>query len=263
MPHNLLTGLSNADYHGNRSHLSSSNLKTLLTSPEQFKHEWIDGNKPVEGVKDHFTEGSFVHALILEPDTIIKDYAIFPGMRKAGGMWEAFKEEHGKTRTIITAAQVFRCEKLFDAYKSNKLATEVLEGALPEHSMISTWLDVPVKCRYDGIIPKSHIVDIKTTSQPTDIDLFRHTVQQFRYDLSAALYAQIAYNVYGVLHDYYWVVLSKADQQCAVYKASSATLAEGAALCVQALVTYKKCLESGIWTIDNNVKEFSQEIQEI
>lgn len=259
---NFLTGVSNLDYHANRSHLSSSNLKMLLTSPEQFKHEWIDGNKESEGPKDHFTEGSFVHSLILEPEKIAIEYAIYPGMRKAGALWEAFKAEHAQ-KTLISAAQVFRCEKLYDAYKSNKLATEVLKGALPEHSMISSWLDVPVKCRFDGIVPKSHIVDVKTTSQPTDTDLFRHTVQQFRYDLSAALYAQIAYNTYGVLHDYYWVVLSKADQQCAVYKASSATLAEGAALCVQALVTYKKCLASGEWTLNNGVKQFSQEIEEI
>lgn len=262
MSSNFLTGLSNAEYHADKSHLSSSSLKLLLKDPAQFKHEVIDGLKAEQATKAHFTEGSFTHSLILEPEKIAQEYAIFPGLRMGGGMFEAFKEAH-KGKTIVSAAQVHRCERLYASYQDCKVAMEVLAGALPEHSAVSKWLDVPVKCRYDGIVPRSHIVDIKTTASPSDPDMFRNTVKQFGYDLSAALYCQIAYDTFGVLHDYFWVVLSKADYGCTVYKASGATLSEGNAMCVHALVTYKKCQETGLWTGGQTKQEFSEEIIEV
>jgi hypothetical protein len=77
--------------------------------------------------------------------------------------------------------------------------------------------------------------------------VFRRVVKELGYELSAALYCDIAYRVYGKLFDFYWVVISKSDLDAQVYKASSQTLSEGSALVNRALVLYKQCKELDKW----------------
>ncbi len=242
----LILGSSNADYHSNISHLSSSSLKVLLKSAQQFHQEYILGLKE-QVEKDVFVEGSLTHALILEPNTILNTYAVFPGLRRAGTAFEEFKANN-KTKTIITAAQMLRCQRWSQTCLSMPIAAALLEGTLPEFNMISEILGVPVKARADAIsISRNCIIDVKTTSMPGDADIFRQTVIDYSYHLSAALYCQIAYNIYGTLQDFYWIVISKLDNSVHVYKASTETLSAGSALVTQALVKYKKCLSSEIW----------------
>lgn len=247
----MLQNSSNADYHANRSHLSSSMLKLILKDVKEFERQWVHGQLD-NTQKDAFTEGSFVHTLVLEPHKVQTDYAVFPGMRKSGAAWEEFKVAN-EGKTLLSTPQMLRCQKLYKAYEAMQVATELVRDGLPEHTMTATILGVPVKSRADYIVPKKYIVDVKTTSYPSDTDLFKQTVGDFKYELSAALYCQIAYETYGCLHDFYWLVLSKADNQCHVYKASSDTLSRGAALVAKALVKYKKCSESGLW-IDEQPK---------
>lgn len=253
---------SNADYHGNRTHLSSSNLKMILKDIRRFKAEWIDNQKIEEAPKAAFDEGTFTHALILEPHKTSTDFAVFPGLRKAGLQFENFKAENvGKL--ILSAAQVHRCEQLYNSCKNHKIAMKLLFGGMAEHTLVSELLDVPVKMRADYIVPGEYIVDVKTTSLPTDSEVFRQTVFQYQYELSASLYCQIAYDNFKKLHDFYWVVLSKHDNGCAVYKASSETLAYGAGHITQALVKYKNCLSTNNWTDDVKIGKVIEEVIEI
>lgn len=263
LTHSLLTS-DNETYHNNRTHLSSSSLKMLLKSPEQFYVEWVLGQSPPTVENPNFSEGSFVHSLILEPETI-SQYAIYPGLRKSGSAFEEFKAKN-PNKTILSAAQVHRCEKLYKAYTDMPIALELLKEGLAEHTMLADILGCPIKTRADFInIPKGYIVDIKTTAGPTDIDAFKATVLQYSYELSAALYCEAARVNYNKLFDFYWLVLSKSDGQCAIYKASSDTLTFGAAMYTQAIVLYKKCLESGIWRKEQPALEFTSnyEILEI
>lgn len=262
MAENILTNLDNQAYHSNRSHLSSSTLKLILKDIRRFKAEWIDGQKLDDVPKNAFDEGTFTHALILEPHKIETDFAVYPGLRKAGNEFEKFKAEN-PSKLILSAAQVHRCEKLYESCKNHKIAMKLLFGGIPEHSLVSTILDVPVKMRADYIVPGEYIVDVKTTALPTDSEVFRQTVSQYGYELSASLYAQIAYDNFKKLHDFYWVVLSKADGGCAVYKASTETLTIGAGLVTQALVKYKNCLATNNWTDDAKSSTITEEVEEI
>lgn len=256
----ILLNSDNAGYHGNRTHLSSSNIKMLIKAPEQFYTEWVLGQKPPEKENPNFSEGSFVHSLILEPESM-SQYAIYPGLRKAGAAFEAF-EAANPHKTILSAAQVRRCEELYKAYAKMPVATVMLRNGFAEHTMLANILDVPIKTRADFInIDAGYIVDVKTTAAPTDIDVFRATVTQYSYELSAALYCEAARENYGKLFDFYWLVLSKQDGQCAIYKASSDTLSLGAAMYTQGLVMYKKCLKSGIWSLNQPAESFSSDYE--
>lgn len=255
---------SNAAYHADLSALSSSSLKLLLKDPAAFKLKYIDGIKEKEEYKVAFEDGTLTHAIILEPETI-SHYAVFPGLRKAGNAWEAFKAENAD-KICISAAQMLRAEKLYKAHAALDVANSLIRNGFPEHNMRGELQDLKVKARADYIVPKQYIVDVKTTSQPSDIDMFKQTVLDYGYHLSAALYVDIADQVYGVPHVFYWEVLSKVDNQCHVYKASEETLAAGRNLVNQALLTYKRCAKSGIWLTEQPVVDRSTltyEIQEI
>lgn len=236
----------NNAYHSDYSVLSSSMIKTIAEDPAKFKSNYIDGNRS-ESTAPHFIEGSYVHSLILEPEKTVTEYAIFPGFRKAGADYEAFSAAHNG-KVIISQPQMHRCGNLFRGYKARKEATDLVTGGLAEHTLTSSILNIAVKCRADYINPDAgYIVDVKTTAELSGTDMFKFTIQRFQYDLSAALYCQIAYDTYGKLFDFYWVVISKADGECHVYKASTETLSAGAAKYTQGLIIYKKCLASGVW----------------
>ncbi len=261
----IILDSTNAAYHADRTHLSSSGLKTLLRSAPQFYQEYVLGQKE-QVDKPAFQDGTLLHALILEPHKIVTDYAVFPGLRKVGKAFEEFKQANNG-KVVVSAAQMLRMQSLYRSYTSLPVAVSILEGTLSEHSMVSTILGIPVKARADAIsISRKCIIDVKSTSMPSGAEVFAQTILDYSYHLSAALYCQIAFNTYGELFDFYWLVLSKDDGQCHVYKASTETLSTGSALVTQALVKYKKCKESNIWldeTIKTDYSTMEYEIEEL
>lgn len=262
---NLFTGSSNLQYHNDTTHLSSSGLKLLLQDPAAFKHRYIDGNVPHEEDKPWFLEGTLTHSLILEDHKFIDQYAVYPGLRKQGKVFEEFRANNA-SKTVISVAQLHRAEKLYKAYANNAAALELIAGGFAEHSMVGSILGVPVKSRADYInVDKGYIADVKTTINPTDVELFRLTVESYRYDLSAALYCDIAYQTYGKIFTFYFIVLSKSDGGCAVYKMSSDTLQKGAGLMLGSIVLYKKCKASGLWQLEQPKSELvnQEEILEV
>ena len=256
---NLLDSTNEA-YHADRSHLSSSALKLLLNDPLAFKAQYIDGIAQPETTNVAFQDGTLAHVLVLEPEKVA-NYAIFPGLRKFGTAWEEFKKANAD-KICISAAQMLRAERLYRAYAELPQAIQLVSGGLAEHTMTGETMGVKLKARADYIVPGKYIVDVKTTSMPSDRDVFAETVAQYSYHLSAALYCRVAAQVYTDIHEFYWLVLSKEDQGCRVYKASATTLAAGDALLQRALLQYKKSIETGIWTLEQKT-ELQEEVEEV
>lgn len=245
--------LSNNDYHAEKDHLSSSNLKMLLKDIEKFYQEKILHNKGPQLDIPAFAEGSYVHGLILEPHLLDDEFTVFPNFRKAGKVWETFKaaEVSGKNRTIISKPQAKRCEGLVEGYKKNKTAVDMVNGCKKEFSLFLTLDNVPIKVRADLInIEEGFIGDIKTTSFDTDPDSFKFTMKDFGYGLSAALYCQAFEAHYGKPFDFYFIVLGKKDRSCEVYKLSQDSRAKGDREVFKALKLYKQCKKTGIWKSD-------------
>jgi hypothetical protein len=241
-----LVECTNNEYHENRTHLSSSNLKQILTNIEKFHQEWVLGVKLREQ-RDVFDIGSLTHSLILEPDLVEEQYAFYTGLRRAGNAYNAFKEAN-PGKTVLTVAQKLKTEKYVEAYKARHEAVNMLQGGVPEHTMTGRILGVDVKARADYInIDAGYIVDVKTTDAPSDIDAFRFTKDQYMYDLSAALYCDIAKECYKKPFQFFFIVISKSDLICDIYKVSEETMIEGRNRVIQAIQKYKRCKESNIW----------------
>lgn len=244
--------VSNAEYHSDRTRLSSSDLKTLLKNPEQFYKEKILGQKEQQEEKAHFTEGSYLHSLILEPENTDKEFIVFDGLRKQGKDFDLFKLQNPGL-SIISQPQALRCKSYYKAFKQRKEAVELISGGFAEHTMCVDIDGVPIKVRCDYINPdKGYIADVKTSSFPVDLDSFRVTVDKWQYQLSAALYCQAAKLIYGKDFDFYFVAISKNDSVCELFKLSSEKMHEGQMLVAKALAIYRQCLESNDWTNKQN-----------
>ena len=253
--------LTNSEYHGEKKHLSSSNLKLLLKDAAKFYDEKILGNR--ENVqKNAFDEGSLAHCYILEPHMLEVDFAIFPGFRKSGKEWEAFKaaEESGLNRTILSKPQQKRVLNWVKGYQKNKTAVALIEPCKAELSLFGEMDGVDIKVRADGInIEEGYIADVKTTSYDTDVDSFKQTVKDFGYDLSAALYAAMFEIHFKKRFEFYFVVLGKKDASCEVFKLSEESREKGMRQIKKALNLYKKCVKMGKWESDAKVEYMAKE----
>lgn len=247
----IIKDLSNEDYHGEKKHLSSSNLKVLLKDPAKFYDEKILGNrKPM--VSNALDEGSLAHAYILEPHVIPDEFAMWEEFRKANPAgtkkWDEFKAAN-EGKIIISKPQRKRVESWVEGYHRNKTAVSLIEDCEPELSLFGELNNVPIKVRADGInVEGGYIIDVKTTAFETDVDSFKMTIQQFQYDLSAALYCEMFKEHYGKEFDFYFVVLGKRDSSCEVFKLSENSKNKGLSMVRRALAKYKKCVESGDWS---------------
>jgi len=249
----LVTGLnsiSNKDYHANKTHLSSSNLKMLLKDREQFHKEKILGIKVEQPDNPAFDEGTLTHALILEPEIINTEIIVWEGWTKRGKEWEEFKnrpENLGKL--IVSKPQKVRCDRYYKSFLANKTAVSMIQGGASEFTLCQELSDVPIKVRYDYVnVDKGYIADVKTSGYGVDLDTFKQTVEQFGYNLSATLYLMVAEKFYGKKFDFYFVAISKSSNQCEVFRLSEENLNKGKMMIAEALAIYKSCLKSGDWS---------------
>lgn len=244
---------SNEEYHSEKKHLSSSNLKILLKDPQQFYDEKIMGNvkKHSTATLNAFAEGTLAHSLILEPHMVEKEFRFYQGFRKQGKDWEAFKKEHADSGCVLMSkSQKVKVENWVKSYNNLPAAVNLVDGGHAEHTIFGKLMGVPVKVRADYInIDSGYIADVKTTSNPTDVDSFTYTVNSFEYDLSAALYSMMFEQYYKKPFEFYFIVLGKRDTSCEVFKLSEDTRKIGESKVIKALKMYKECMESGIWKL--------------
>ncbi len=255
--------LTNEQYHAQRTHLSSSTLKQVLKDPRSFINFWLHG---VRDSKESaaFLEGSLVHCMLLEPHKVHKEYAFFDGMRRAGALYEQFAAQNAG-KIIIGAPMHQRAVAAVKACKELPVLLELLIGGHAEHTIMTEVMGVPVKMRADYInIDKGYIVDLKTTKYPADVDIFKQTIEQYEYDLSAALYVKIAEKAHGKPFDFYWAPVSKPDLKADVYKATASTLQKGFDKVVLALMTFKRLKQDNfVLNAPKNNLEGDYEIHEI
>lgn len=241
-----LLGTDNAAYHADTTHQSSSGLKLLLKDPAKYYEEYVLGNRQNKDAK-YFREGSLLHTLVLEPEKLDEQYAIFRGMRRQGKVFDEFVAAN-PGKVVVSAPELLRAQGWANAVKSVRLCQDMLSNGVPEHSMVGTVLDIPCKSRADYInVNNGYIIDLKSTNSPSETELFKQSLFEFGYDLSAALYCEIARQTYGRDFNFYWIVVSKVDDAVQVYQASPVTLSKGTMQYTKAIVLLKQCLATNTW----------------
>lgn len=256
-----LNTVSSSVYHADREYLSSSVLKTILKDIQQYHTEYILGYMPEKKKSPALEEGSLTHTLILEPELLNDEFAFYSGDRKSGADFKSF-ESANEDKIVISRPQKYRCDNLVAAYNKSDIATSLMADTQKEVSLCVELSDVKIKVRADALsVEKGAVIDIKTTSAETGLEFFKLTLKDLQYDLSAALYLECFEQYYKKPFNFYFIVLSKRDFHCSVYKLSTKTRSTGSEKVAKALKKYKQAKESNIW-LEEEVEQVI-EIEEI
>lgn len=267
--------IPNEDYHADREYVSSSVLKTIYKSLDDYRKQYIEGESAFFGNQIALDLGSYIHALILEPHVIEKEFQFFEGESKSGEAFVEFFKNRDPNKIVITNSMKTQAKELLENFYGTKvrdkdgndvLINTFVIGGNAEETLCVEMDGVKVKVRFDyrkieydnEVIKKgSHIAlnpkyasinDIKTTSSKikTKKD-FEKVCKQWGYDISAALYCDAVELHTGIKHDFNFIVLSKADKGTTIWKASEQMLAEGRRKYKIALAKLKKARETGIF----------------
>ena len=255
--------VSNEDYHGDRTYVSSSALKLILKDPKEYFKVYVKNEKNNIS-RAAFDFGTYVHALVLEPDTIERDFAIFEGASRRGKVYDEFKKAN-EGKIILTQSQALKADGMVENLRKNKKANDIIdlaEGAV-EQTLCVELDGVKVKVRTDynnqtaaiineHVIPFGLIVDVKTTSDPIDKFSIGKTIARYDYDLSAALYIDALQEQLGTEQTFIFCFMSKLTNEVEMYQASDEMIENGRRKYKAAIKKLKAARETGIY-FDENV----------
>jgi hypothetical protein len=138
IPFGVTRGMSNEDYHGDRSAVSSTQLKRMLISPAHFLSGITDPEESTEAL----LFGSVLHGRLLEPDTFESRFFAMPKVnraRKEGKQRYAECMVQAAGRTVYPEAWKEPIERIIDNAMTHRKARELLAKGEAEVALV--WLD--------------------------------------------------------------------------------------------------------------------------
>ncbi len=135
-----------------------STLKHMRKSPLHYHHALLHRRADT----GFFAKGRAIHAMVFEPDTVVRDFAVFDGPRRAGRAWDAFEEENAG-KTILKRDEFDACFEAALAVRSNPLAAQYLREGVFESTI--QWTD-----RETGLACKGRL-DWLSSAPPVILDL--------------------------------------------------------------------------------------------
>lgn len=260
MKSGIYENLSNGDYHSDKTHASSTTLKTALKDPLLYYKQYILGEEVPVKFQSAFDLGNYVHALLLEPHLIPQEFAFWEGSRKSGKDYELFKlKNDGKI--ILNKGQQDTADMMFNNFCKTKillpggntaLARDLFDGGNKELSVFRKHDGLDIKTRYDYIdVDRGVIIDVKTTSSSvlTKADA-RSVIENLSYDLSAALYLDVAEKQFNKKFVFQWCFMQKLNAYTKFYQASKETLEKGRKEYKEAIRQIKKWKKDGSYVKD-------------
>lgn len=202
--------------------LSSSSIKTLLSSPKTYYFTTKYGSGETQALRD----GKLFHTMILEPEKL-NDIVFVEAATKASKEYKLAKET-GKE--VYTNTELKAAERLSDALLRNEAVKEYLTKAEFEVPQIAMIDEVPIRAKAD-ILKGNTIIDLKTT---TGIKDFRYSADKYSYDLQAWLYREM----FGV-DNFVFVVIDKGSLDIAIFECSEEFYAKGKEKFEQGISNYK------------------------
>jgi len=202
--------------------LSSSSIKTLISSPKTYYFTTKYGSGETQALRD----GRLFHTMILEPEKL--DNIIFVDAATKASKEYKLAKETGKE--VYTKNEKKAAERLCDALLRNEAVKEYLTKAEYEVPQIAMIDGIPIRAKAD-ILKDNTIIDLKTT---TGIKDFRYSADKYSYDLQAWLYREM----FGV-EDFVFIAIDKGSLDIAIFECSDEFYAKGKEKFDQGVSNYK------------------------
>lgn len=212
--------ITNAEYHGRKTHLSSTNVRTFHNNKKKFKygltHELVKQTKAM-------ADGTAVHSFFLERDKFNTDYVTKPSdiklNTKVGKEWA--QEHQGK---IIIDSEfsnnLLEMEKSFMDSPAKMIYNENMGG---QTELSYFWDDLGLvkgKCRPDWIDKHGEIViDLKTTIDASPKG-FQKSISNWGYHLQLGWYLRGLQKLGLDSYDFIFIAIEKTPPfSVGVYRA--------------------------------------------
>jgi len=227
--------------------LNYSGSKELLKSPAHYRLYVTAEREQTKALR----LGSYVHALVLEPEKARLAFAIAPvcdrRTKDGKAAYEAFTSALEPGTTVLSADE---------ADEANKIAAAA-KGCIERHGFkfkhtelmfLASYMDCPIKAAIDAVGESDgYLYDLKTCEDASPAG-FLKAVRAYRYNLQANFY-KAAYQAGFKEHvqGFRFICVEKETLQTAVYELGPDLMAYGYTDFVKALETYKTCMTSGEW----------------
>jgi len=242
------------DYHSHPA-ASASKLKALISgTPRDYWAKFVDPDREPFAPTDAMRQGSLVDCLITEPEQYEKRYLVAPQCdrrtKEGKAIWAEFQAEAGQ-REVITRDWEDNALRVVEALMRDPDAAPLIRGG--EGQDPHFWLDedCDIDCRYKPDIEhpkKGLLIDLKK-SRSANPRMFAAQSYSLAYDLQMAHYSLGFKSRYGKLPEQ--IILIAYEWQwphnTSVNILSENLIEEGHRRREEAIVTLKRCWESGIW----------------
>ena len=246
VPFGVTRGMSNEDYHGDRSAVSSTQLKRMLISPAHF----LSGLNEPEESSEALLFGSVLHGRLLEPDSFESRFFPMPKLNRATKVGKQCYAEclvEAAGRTVYPVAWKEPIERIIDNAMAHRRARELFAQGEAEVALV--WLDeetgVKCKVKIDWWASPRQLVDVKSAEDVT-FDGFRKACGRLGYALSAAMYCEAVFQITGEEPEWAFVACEKGrPNTVAVYRATQRLLERGRSDFRRALRRLAECRARG------------------
>ena len=181
-----------ADYLGKKDHVAASDIKTFLHSPRKYYYEKFECTEKLE--QRHFSIGSGLHELILEPEMFDLNYIVCPkvdGRTKEGKQQMIEFTEKSEGKTILFDNEMDMIRQMADNALKNHTLLEIMKESYREISCytVDEVTGLKVRMRPDIMSStKSTIVDLKSCVDSSP-QKFKNDCYKYSYSLSGAYYS--------------------------------------------------------------------------
>ena len=240
----FIANMPNDVYHTHSS-VSTSGLKLVLHSPAHYKFQ---AAKPASRAMEI---GTAIHTALLEPARFVDDYVLLRDVKdRRASEYKAASKVHG-TEVVLTAPEAANVEGMQQAVLSNPTMSERLNAeGWRELSLFVADPDTGciVRVRYDLLSRSGIAVDVKKT-QDCRPDAFSKTIDNYDYDMQAALYSDAFEWATGKsLGAFEFAAIEEQmPHGHKLYVLDETALQEGRRKYRQALSLYDQCVTSNDW----------------
>lgn len=244
----MTRGLDNDAYHGERTAVSSTQLKRMLISPAHFLSQLSDPEESTEAMQ----YGTVLHARLLEPDTFA---GRFYGMPAVDKRTKAGKEEFDRHmalangRITFPSAWMNGIERIVDNAMMHRQVRDILGAG--EAEVAFAWIDeetgVKLKIKADWCNFPTVLADVKSALDVTR-DGFSKACARLGYSLSAYMYCEGYSQCTGEDPTWWFIACEKdAPYTVAAYRASESFMRRGKELYRTALRRLADCRARGVF----------------
>lgn len=180
--------------------------------------------------------GRLLHALVLRPGDVNAEFAIYPGDRRAGKEWEAFRLEHN-SKTILRQAE-------WEAVYPQACAVMDRWPVPPSTEVYLSWTDPDTGIECKGMADATGngiLTDLKGTGP---LDLAERTLWRSGYVHQLAMYRLMAG---GSLRAQIVAVETVAPHDVAIFEIDDVALSLAEREVRAALRRVAECREAGVW----------------